>query len=104
MNPQQMNPNAPQVIMPGQQPVPQGAASQMMMPGQAPTQQMPMQQMPGQVPAQQMGNQNAAGIGSAAMAAQQAAPVSPNKEAPSSTQATLLISELRDNVVIMIDW
>ena len=50
-----------------------------------------------------MGNQNAAGIGSAAMAAQQAAPISPNKEAPSSTQATLLISELRDNVVIMKD-
>jgi hypothetical protein len=103
MNPQQINPNAPQVIMPGQQPVPQGAAPQMMMPGQVPAQQMPMQQMPGQAPAQQMGNQNAAGIGSAAMAAQQAAPVSPNKEAPSSTQATLLISELRDNVVIMKD-
>ncbi len=103
MNPQQMNPNAPQVIMPGQQPVPQGAAPQVMMPGQIPAQQMPMQQMPQQAPAQQMGNQNAAGIGSAAMAAQQVAPVSPNKEAPSSTQATLLISELRDNVVIMKD-
>ena len=103
MNPQQMNPNVPQVIMPGQQPVPQGAAPQMMVSGQAPVQQVPMQQMPDQMAAQQMGNQNAAEIGSAAMAAQKAAPVSPNKEAPSSTQATLLISELRDNVVIMKD-
>ena len=123
MNPQQANSNAPQVIMPGQQPAPQGVAPQMAVPGQAmpqqapqmqqalvqqmPVQQMPgqpMQQpMPGQVPAQQMGNQNAAGIGSVAMAAQKAAPTSPNKEAPSSTQATLLISELRDNVVIMKD-
>lgn len=42
-------------------------------------------------------------LGATAMAANQAAPVSPNQEAPSSTQATLLISELRDNVVIMKD-
>ena len=123
MNPQQMNPNTPQVIMPGQQPTPQSVAPQMAMPGQpmqqmpgqqVPVQQMPVQQtmpqqmptqqMPGQAPQmQQVGNQNAAGIGSAAMVAQKAAPVSPNKEAPSSTQATLLISELRDNVVIMKD-
>ena len=34
---------------------------------------------------------------------QTAAPVSKNKDIPSSTQATLLISELRDNVVIMKD-
>ena len=46
---------------------------------------------------------NAANLGATAMAANQAAPVSPNQEAPSSTQATLLISELRDNVVIMKD-
>ena len=52
--------------------------------------------MPGQ-------NPNAAGIGSAAMAANQMAPISPNKDNPLSTQATLLISELRDNVVIMKD-
>ena len=123
MNPQQADPNAPQVIMPGQQPAPQGAVPQMAAPGQqmpqqavqmqqVPAQQMPMQQVPGQpmqqpmpeqAPVQQMSNQNAAGIGSAAMAAQKATPVSPNKEAPSSTQATLLISELRDNVVIMKD-
>lgn len=46
---------------------------------------------------------NAQGIGSAAMAANQVAPISPNKDNPLSTQATLLISELRDNVVIMKD-
>ena len=46
---------------------------------------------------------NAANLGATAMAANQAAPVSPNQEVPSSTQATLLISELRDNVVIMKD-
>ena len=57
----------------------------------------PGQAMPGQAPA------NAAPIGSAAMAANQAMPVSPNKDNPLSTQATLLISELRDNVVIMKD-
>ena len=42
-------------------------------------------------------------IGSAAMNAQQMMPVSPNHDSPTSTQATLLISELRDNVVIMKD-
>lgn len=64
-----------------------------------PQQPMPgMQPMPGaQAPA------NAQGIGSAAMVANQVAPVSPNKDNPLSTQATLLISELRDNVVIMKD-
>lgn len=100
MNPQQMNPNGPQMIMPGQQPMPQGvpAMPQTIMPGQ-PTQQMPMQQsMPNQ-----MANQNAANLGSTALNAQQAAPTSPNKDVPTSTQATLLISELRDNVVIMKD-
>ena len=60
---------------------------------------MPQQQMmPGQ-----MAPANAAPIGSAAMAANQVAPISPNKDNPLSTQATLLISELRDNVVIMKD-
>jgi hypothetical protein len=118
-----MNINTPQMIMPGQQPVQQGVSPQVAMPGQPmqqmPAQQMPVQQMPVQQPIpqqipmqqmpgqmsqmQQVGNQNAAGIGSAAIAAQKAVPVSPNKEAPSSTQATLLISELRDNVVIMKD-
>ena len=55
-----------------------------------PTQIMPMQQ-------------NAQMMGAAAMGATAAAPVSPNADAPTSTQASLLISELRDNVVIMKD-
>lgn len=70
--------------------------------GMAPPQQNMMQPgmqpMPGmQAPA------NAQGIGSAAMMANQVSPISPNKDNPLSTQATLLISELRDNVVIMKD-
>ena len=81
------NQNAPQMIMPNQtmgQPVQQGQA-------------MPQMVMPGQQ------NAGAANLGAAAMAANQARPVSPNKDAPTSTQSTLLISELRDNVVIMKD-
>ena len=79
MNPQ----NQPQMIFPGQ-------------PTQAP---QPMGQQPvmGQV------NPNAAQLGAAAMVANQQAPISPNRDVPTSTQATLLISELRDNVVIMKD-
>ncbi len=63
----------------------------MILPGQQPMMQQPMMQ-----PQMQS-------IGSAAMSAQQMAPVSPNHDVPTSTQATLLISELRDNVVIMKD-
>ena len=85
MNPQQNQ--QPQMIMPNQ-------ASAM--PGQ-----MPMQQMPGQMPMQGQMNPNAASIGSAAMQAQ--ATPSSSKETPTSTQSTLLIPELRDNVVIMKD-
>ena len=81
MDPQQVQ--QPQMIMP-QGGMPQDA--QMM-------QQQMMQQ--------QMQNPNAA-IGSAAMQAA-ADPASSSKEVPTSTQATLLISELRDNVVIMKD-
>lgn len=57
--------------------------------------------MPGQTPAQL--NPNAASLGAVAMAANQASPVSPTKESPRATQSSLLISELRDNVVIMKD-
>ena len=104
MNPQQAsqyNPNMPPVQqMPMQQaPMQQMPVQQMPVPGQPV--QMPGQMMPGQMPMQQ--NPNVAGIGSVAMQANQAAPISPNREAPNSTQATLLISELRDNVVIMKD-
>lgn len=69
-----------------------------MVPPQQNMMQPGMQPMPGmQAPA------NAQGIGSAAMMANQVSPISPNKDNPLSTQATLLISELRDNVVIMKD-
>ena len=105
-NAQAVPPQAPQMVMPGQVPQPMPQAPQMIMP-QQPVQQMP-QQMPPQQPVQQMPGQSpqnpaAANLGSAAMAANKAAPVSPNKESPTSTQTNLLISELRDNVVIMKD-
>lgn len=84
MNPQ----NQPQMIYPGQ-------------PAQ-PAQQMQPQQLVNQsVMGQQ--NPNAGNLGAAAINANQQAPVSPNKDVPTSTQSTLLISELRDNVVIMKD-
>lgn len=67
---------------------------QMVLPGQTPQQMMVQQNMP---------PQNMQMIGSAAMMAQQNMPASPNKDVPTSTQATLLLSELRDNVVIMKD-
>lgn len=110
-NNQYNNQSGPQVIMPGQpmpgyvmgqnmyqqQPMMQPAPQMMQM---APQQSAPQVVMPGQQAPQ---NTNAANIGAAAVAANQAAPVSPNKDIPTSTQATLLISELRDNVVIMKD-
>ncbi len=86
MNPQQLQPNQ------------SAAMAQQMM--QQPDQGMPQMVMPGQ---QSVNPAMAANLGSMAMNATQAAPVSPNKEVPTSTQATLLISELRDNVVIMKD-
>ena len=97
MNPQ----NQPQMIFPGQptgQPVAQPTQPmQPMQPAQPMTQPAMGQPMMGQV------NPNAAQLGAAAMAANQQMPVSPNRDVPTSTQSTLLISELRDNVVIMKD-
>ena len=109
-----MNPQQQTIILPNQQPAQQPAQPMQMTPEQmrqmqmqqAQMQQAQMQQaqmqpqimMPGGVQ-----NPNVQNLGAAAIAARQAAPVSPNKEAPSSTQSTLLISELRDNVVIMKD-
>ena len=89
MNPQDYanNQNTPQMIMPNQ-PMRQSVQQGQVMPQMV----MPEQQ-----------NAGAANLGAAAMAANQAKPVSPNKDAPTSTQSTLLISELRDNVVIMKD-
>lgn len=100
MNPQQNSVNGsvnnPQVIMPGGQAVGQAFGQ---MPGQTQNfgQMNPQVIMPGQQ------SPNATSIGSAAIAANQASPVSPNRDVPTSTQSTLLISELRDNVVIMKD-
>ena len=90
-----MNPNQPQQIFPQPANVQQ---PQQIMPQQnvmAPTGLMP------QTAAVQQANTQ--GIGSVAMAANQMSPVSPNKDNPTSTQATLMISELRDNVAIMKD-
>ena len=56
-----------------------------------------------QYPNQQMVEQTASNMGAKTMQANQSAPVSPVKESPLSTQSSLLISELRDNVVIMKD-
>lgn len=104
MNPQQSN--QPQVILPGQtggQPVMQtmGQQPQPMMQSQQPQPMMQQSQPMMQQSIQQ--NVNMTGLGSAAIMANQSAPVSPNKESPLSTQSTLLISELRDNMVIMKD-
>ena len=87
-----MNPQQPQTILPGQ-------PAQPIQPAQPPVQAMPGQPaMGGAMPNPAMQN-----LGATAVAAQQAAPVSPNRDVPTSTQSTLLISELRDNVVIMKD-
>ena len=111
-------PGQPEIMMPGQVAMqPQGVQNMQ------PTQQ-DMSQMMGQMPNQvgvQMGNQavnqtvaqntnqvaaqnaKTTNLGAAAMAANQKMPISPNRDIPTSTQSTLLISELRDNVVIMKD-
>lgn len=67
--------------------------------------QQPVQQIPQNPFAQPnpQPNQSMANLGATAIDAKQAAPVSPNAEAPTSTQSTLLISEIRDNMVIMKD-
>ena len=117
MNPQ--NNQQPQMIMPGQQAP--GQASQQMaqqqmqgpqviMPGQQVPQQMAgqpvqgqmgqMSQMPGQMQAMPGMAPQMAGVMSGSPMGQ---PVPATKDSPTSTQSTLLISELRDNVVIMKD-
>lgn len=108
MNPQNQQPQMgiPVQPMPGQP-----MASPQPMPGQPmPGQPMSGQSMSGQ-PIQgqtlmqptQGANPNSGNLGAAAIAANQQMPVSPNHDVPTSTQSTLLISELRDNVVIMKD-
>ena len=88
----------PQQIMP-QQPV-QPMQQQPVMQQQMVQQPVMQQVMPGQQPVPQ---QQAAAIGSAAINANAMAPAAPIKDAPTATQTSLLISELRDNVVIMKD-
>lgn len=111
---QNSNQNQPQVIMPGQpvvqqQPMGQGVQPGMMQqPGMVQATQptmtgpamMPGQQilMPGQETPQVVNDANIVKGASV-----QSPKVPSQKDIPSSTQSTLLISELRDNVVIMKD-
>ena len=101
-----MNPQQPQQILPNQNPQPLGKPA---MQNQVVQQTQPQMVFPGQNPnpaMQNMAAQNPAmaqNMGAMAMGAAANAPVSPNTDVPTSTQATLLISELRDNVVIMKD-
>ncbi len=101
MDPQQYQ--QPQMIIPGQgqpvQPMQQMAGQPMQQMAGQPTQQMPGGQPQIMMPAPQ--NPNAAAMGSATPGATATPPK--NKDNPLSTQATLRISELRDNVVIMKD-
>lgn len=110
MNPQGQQ---PQMIFPGQPGAPASAMPAASQPVQGqPMQGQPVQQgqptqiqgqpMPGQ-PMLGTANPNAANLGAAAIMANQQQPVSPNRDVPTSTQSTLMISELRDNVVIMKD-
>ena len=123
----------PQVAMPGQaqpmpvQPMPGQSVPGQPVPGQAqpmpgqpqvmmPTQPMPGQpqvMMPGQDPAMVQAQQEqaknrgrdakAANIGATAIEASRKPQPTAKRDDPTSTQSTLLISELRDNVVIMKD-
>ena len=90
----------PQVVMPMGQPQQpsQQVSPQVIMPGDATQMQSGVSSNAAQAQAASMAN-----LGATAMAAQQKTPVSPNRDVPTSTQSTLLISELRDNVVIMKD-
>lgn len=120
MNPQQYyqnDPNMmgqnPQMMTPGQQmpgqamygQMPQnmqgGTGPQVIMPNQMPGQQMPGQAMPEQIMPQN--GEAKTGISSTEMEKAQAAMISGKSDTPISTQSTLQISELRDNVVIMKD-
>ena len=106
MNPQDYQNNNPQIILPGQQPR-QSFQQQMDYQRQPISPMQPAQQVdPQQFLTQQsqmLQGPTAANLGSAAIDANKATPVSPNKESPTSTQSTLLMSELRDNMVIMKD-
>ena len=99
MQPQQMQPQMqPQMMqMPQQMQMQQQAA---MIQQQRLENMQPQMLFPNQAPRQ---NPNAANLGAAAVSAKNAQPISPNQDVPNSTQSTLLISEIRDNMVIMKD-
>lgn len=100
MNPQQdNNQNGPQMILPGQ-PTEQSFPPQMgsAQPIQQPTPQPADMGQSSTNQAPTMSN-----LGSAAINARSVSPESPRKESPTSTQSTLLISELRDDMAIMKD-
>ncbi len=100
MNPQQNYQNMPQQVSNGQ-----NFQAQQMQPQQMQAQQMQMQQPQMMMPNGQMQpNQNIPNQGAGIVSNNKTEAVSmPIKEKPDSTQATLLISEIRDNVVIMKD-
>ena len=112
---QAMNPQVPvQQVLGGQQLVGQPLVSQQMsaqqtlgqqqvVSQQGPVQQVQAQQSMGQQVADQQSQSQDANIGATAIKANQNNSKTPTKESPLSTQSTLLISELRDNVVIMKD-
>ena len=95
---QQMNPQMAQQQLTQQQMLQQQQAA--MIQQQRMNAMQPQMILPNQAPRQ---NPNAAALGAAAVNAKQTTPVSPNQDSPNSTQSTLLISEIRDNVVIMKD-
>lgn len=118
MTPQQMQQMQMQQMQIQQMQMQQMAGQRPMQPQQLTQQQMLQQQQAAMIQQQRMSamqpqmilpqqaprqNPNAAALGAAAVNAKQAAPISPNQDSPNSTQSSLLISEIRDNVVIMKD-
>lgn len=94
MNPQQVNnQNVQNPVAAGQ------TGPQMVLPNQNTGQAMPVMPTQTILPNQNM----VANLGATAVTATQNMPVSPRAESPTATQSTILISELRDNVVIMKD-
>lgn len=74
------------------------SAPQTIIPGQPVMQPAPQTIMPGTIPGNSTSN-----IRGATKTAQKVSPIPAKKDVPTSTQSTILISELRDNVVIMKD-
>ena len=96
--PMAQQPMAQQPMM--QQPMMQQPIAQQPM---APLDQQPVAGQPVAFPTQQMPASPNAANNTPASGSNQSPQISASKDLPSSTQATLLISELRDNIVIMKD-